>query len=138
MINAPIPVGSAPVPPSPIPPPLTAPSPIVLPPSSNGAEEPVAIGAGAPRSGADYHSGGALAESAPSSSVSAPPIPEKSDAVVPLDEVEKQAILSALRATGGNRTKAADLLKISIRTLRNKLQEYRASGDFSDGEGDEV
>ena len=54
--------------------------------------------------------------------------------IVPLDELEKQAILSALRNTGGNRTKTADLLKISIRTLRNKLQEYRASGDFTDGD----
>ena len=48
---------------------------------------------------------------------------------MPLDQLEKQAILSALRNTGGNRTKTADLLKISIRTLRNKLQEYRESGD---------
>jgi DNA-binding NtrC family response regulator len=55
-------------------------------------------------------------------------------AIVPLDELEKQAILSALRTTGGNRTKTADLLKISIRTLRNKLQEYRASGDYTDGD----
>jgi DNA-binding NtrC family response regulator len=54
--------------------------------------------------------------------------------IVPLDELEKQAILSALRTTGGNRTKTADLLKISIRTLRNKLQEYRASGDYTDGD----
>ena len=55
-------------------------------------------------------------------------------AIVPLDELEKQAILSALRTTGGNRTKTAELLKISIRTLRNKLQEYRASGDYTDGD----
>jgi DNA-binding NtrC family response regulator len=60
------------------------------------------------------------------------------DAIVPLDELEKRAILSALRNTGGNRTKAADLLKISIRTLRNKLQEYRASGDYADGDDVEV
>jgi DNA-binding NtrC family response regulator len=39
-----------------------------------------------------------------------------------------------LRNTGGNRTRTAELLKISIRTLRNKLQEYRASGDFTDGD----
>ena len=61
---------------------------------------------------------------------------DKTDTVVPLDELEKQAILSALKVTGGNRTKAADLLKISIRTLRNKLQEYRASGDFSDSDAE--
>jgi len=60
--------------------------------------------------------------------------PDPSASIVPLDQLEKQAILSALRNTGGNRTKTADLLKISIRTLRNKLQEYRASGDFVDGD----
>lgn len=53
--------------------------------------------------------------------------------ILPLDELEKRAILSTLEATGGNRTRTAELLKISIRTLRNKLQEYRASGDFTDG-----
>jgi DNA-binding NtrC family response regulator len=67
------------------------------------------------------------------------PVEEKSAStatapIVPLDELEKQAILSALRSTGGNRTRTADLLKISIRTLRNKLQEYRASGDYADGD----
>ena len=49
--------------------------------------------------------------------------------VRPIAEMEKQAIKAALQQTGGNRTKAADLLGISIRTLRNKLQEYRAEGD---------
>jgi DNA-binding NtrC family response regulator len=63
-----------------------------------------------------------------------PAAPATAPAIVPLDELEKQAILSALRNTGGNRTKTAELLKISIRTLRNKLQEYRASGDFTDGD----
>lgn len=38
-----------------------------------------------------------------------------------LDELEKQAIDRALAATGGNRTRAAKLLGISERTLRNKL-----------------
>ena len=47
-----------------------------------------------------------------------------SESVRPLHEMEKDAILRALEHTGGNRTKAADLLKISIRTLRNKLKEY--------------
>lgn len=64
----------------------------------------------------------------------AAPAPNQLAAIVPLDELEKQAILAALRNTGGNRTKTADLLKISIRTLRNKLQEYRASGDYVDGD----
>jgi transcriptional regulator with GAF, ATPase, and Fis domain len=45
--------------------------------------------------------------------------------VLPLHEVEKRCIFEALERTGGNRTHAAALLKISIRTLRNKLAEYR-------------
>ncbi len=43
--------------------------------------------------------------------------------------MEKQAIREALQHTEGNRTKAAELLGISIRTLRNKLQEYREAGE---------
>ncbi len=46
-------------------------------------------------------------------------------AVKPLHEIERLHILWALEQTGGNRTKAAALLEISIRTLRNKLHEYR-------------
>jgi DNA-binding NtrC family response regulator len=38
-----------------------------------------------------------------------------------LDELERHAIQRALVATGGNRTRAAKLLGISERTLRNKL-----------------
>ena len=44
---------------------------------------------------------------------------------MPLHELEKAHILRALDHTGNNRTKAAELLQISIRTLRNKLNEYR-------------
>jgi len=39
-------------------------------------------------------------------------------------EAEKRLILKTLEAEGGNRTKAAEILGISTRTLRNKLQEY--------------
>jgi DNA-binding NtrC family response regulator len=38
-----------------------------------------------------------------------------------LDEIERRTIVRALEATGGNRTRAAKLLGISERTLRNKL-----------------
>ena len=44
--------------------------------------------------------------------------------MVALDEIEKQHILATLEHTRGNRTRAAEILKISIRTLRNKLNEY--------------
>ena len=58
--------------------------------------------------------------------VAAQPEPILSDRqVLPLHELEKQAIFDALKKTDGNRTQAAELLQISIRTLRNKLAEYR-------------
>lgn len=41
-----------------------------------------------------------------------------------LYEVEKHHIQQALRYTSGNKTQAAQLLKISTRTLRNKLKHY--------------
>lgn len=58
--------------------------------------------------------------------------------VLRLDELEKQAIRAALVQTGGNRTQAAVALGISIRTLRNKLQEYRESGSPVDSGLDTV
>ena len=54
----------------------------------------------------------------------APSFSDADQAVVPLAELEKQAILHAINHTKGNRTHAAKLLGISIRTLRNKLNEY--------------
>ena len=48
--------------------------------------------------------------------------------VKPISELEKDAILNALNQTEGNKTQAATMLGISIRTLRNKLQEYRSTG----------
>jgi len=47
---------------------------------------------------------------------------------IPLEEVERQHILEVLRGAGGNRTQAAIILKISIRTLRNKMNEYKLAG----------
>ncbi|MFT7144055.1 MAG: two-component system response regulator FlrC, partial [bacterium] len=41
-----------------------------------------------------------------------------------VQEMEEQLILSTLNYCKGNRTHAADILGISIRTLRNKLKEY--------------
>jgi transcriptional regulator with PAS, ATPase and Fis domain len=43
--------------------------------------------------------------------------------VLPLDEVEQRYILHVLKKAMGNRTQAAQLLGISIRTLRNKLNQ---------------
>jgi two-component system response regulator AtoC len=41
-----------------------------------------------------------------------------------LSEIEKKHIVSTLSSTKNNKTKAAAVLGISIRTLRNKLKEY--------------
>jgi len=84
--------------------------------------------------------GGSFADSsagAPGSSTSSadstgspPPPTNLKDAisVMPLHEMEKQLILKSLNETSGNRTLAAQLLGISVRTLRNKLNEYREQG----------
>ncbi len=74
----------------------------------------------------------AVTEAAPVAANPTPASPGVTDPqgqVLKLDELEKQAIRAALRQTGGNRTQAAAALGISIRTLRNKLQEYREAGD---------
>lgn len=45
-----------------------------------------------------------------------------------LDEVERKYILQTLYFVHQNRTKAAEILGISIRTLRNKINQYREEG----------
>jgi len=49
-------------------------------------------------------------------------------------EMEKRLILRTLEDCGGSRTKAADLLAISVRTLRNKLQEYEKGSPVAEPE----
>jgi transcriptional regulator with PAS, ATPase and Fis domain len=46
----------------------------------------------------------------------------------PLREIERQMILRTLDKTGNNKTRAAQLLSISLKTLHNKLNDYRARG----------
>ena len=46
-----------------------------------------------------------------------------------LAHVEREFILQTLRFHRGNRTRAADLLGISIRSLRNKIRDYRNQGE---------
>ena len=48
-------------------------------------------------------------------------------AFLSLDEIEKRHILVALARCNNNRTHAANLLGISIRTLRNKLNGYQSA-----------
>ncbi|MCA1742894.1 MAG: sigma-54 dependent transcriptional regulator [Desulfovibrionales bacterium] len=50
------------------------------------------------------------------------------DDVMPISEMEKRMIIKGLEKTGGNRTQASELLGISVRTLRNKLNEYKKEG----------
>jgi transcriptional regulator with GAF, ATPase, and Fis domain len=45
--------------------------------------------------------------------------------IVSLEELEREYILHALRKANGNRTHTAQMLGISIRTLRNKLNELK-------------
>ena len=45
-----------------------------------------------------------------------------------LEEIERQMILRTLDKTGNNKTRAAELLEISLKTLHNKLNAYRAKG----------
>lgn len=50
-------------------------------------------------------------------------------------EVEKDLILNTLDHCLGNRTHAANILGISIRTLRNKLKQYSEEGEVIQGSG---
>jgi len=49
-----------------------------------------------------------------------------------MDEIERQAILRALDKTGGNRTQAAEMLGIGLRTLQRKLKDYRMQGEVDE------
>jgi len=46
-----------------------------------------------------------------------------------LANIEKQAILKAIEKSGGNRTKAAELLQISFRSIRYRLQKLGVDAD---------
>jgi len=47
---------------------------------------------------------------------------------VTVGEVERELVLHTLARCDGNRTRAARVLGMSVRTLRNKIREYLASG----------
>lgn len=53
---------------------------------------------------------------------------QQAGSVVTLEDLERNHILRVLDLTQGNRTHAAEMLNISIRTLRNKINQYRIEG----------
>lgn len=52
---------------------------------------------------------------------------EKEASLLSLEEIEKRHILRVLETTGQNRTKAAKILGIGLRTLQRKLKEFETS-----------
>jgi DNA-binding NtrC family response regulator len=49
-----------------------------------------------------------------------------------VDELEKQLILKTLQSTQNNKTRAAEILGISSKTLQNKLKEYSSTAGSSE------
>jgi len=47
---------------------------------------------------------------------------------IPLERIEQKAIIETLKQNSGNQTKAAKILGISDRTLRDKIKRYRSQG----------
>ena len=45
-----------------------------------------------------------------------------------IESMERRLVLESLKRTDGNRTKAAEMMGISIRTLFNKLNQYKKKG----------
>ena len=43
-------------------------------------------------------------------------------------EIERELMLQTLARCNGNRTRAARVLGVSVRTLRNKIRQYSAEG----------
>jgi transcriptional regulator with PAS, ATPase and Fis domain len=103
----------------------------------SGLLEPDHLGLATPPAGAPAAKGLV----APAPSIVEFPLPNghpvESDGVITMTELERRHILFALERTKGNRTQAAKLLDISIRTLRNKLHEYGVSGKEDGGAGEE-
>ena len=71
------------------------------------------------------------------SAVFAPDLPASSltrHQIMPLligstvDEIERELVLQTLARCEGNRTRAARVLGVSVRTLRNKIRLYTAGG----------
>ena len=57
-----------------------------------------------------------------------PLVPESDKGDYSLASVERKLIYRSLKHCGGNRTQAAKLMEVSVRTLRNKLVQYKEAG----------
>jgi DNA-binding NtrC family response regulator len=68
----------------------------------------------------------------PLMATAAPVLSSASGSSRTLAEIEHQTILQVLEQNGGHRQQTADALGISIRTLRNKLNQYREEGILPD------
>jgi DNA-binding NtrC family response regulator len=54
---------------------------------------------------------------------------QRQQAIVPLEEAERRLILAALDQYGGNVTRAAQALGISLSTMKRRLEQYRSGPD---------
>jgi DNA-binding NtrC family response regulator len=78
-------------------------------------------------------------DSAPATQRSTGQMGTANEAAMPsLAEMEKRHILATLDHCKGNRTHAAKLLGVSIRTLRNKLHEYNGTQPSADADEEEA
>jgi DNA-binding NtrC family response regulator len=82
------------------------------------------------------------ARTAAAFAAAAPETPETPSNVVEVelgstvDEAERRLILRTLEMTRNNKTRAADILGISLKTLHNKLKEYGAAAANADAADD--
>jgi DNA-binding NtrC family response regulator len=64
------------------------------------------------------------------------PVSNAGVALVPgmtVDEAEQKLILATLEAAGNNKTRAAEMLGISLKTLHNKLNRMKGEGHVAQG-----
>ncbi|GAA3839637.1 Fis family transcriptional regulator [[Pseudomonas] carboxydohydrogena] len=80
------------------------------------------------------------------SSFHAPELPRLDPAAAPnevvpwligstVGEIERELVLQTLARCDGNRTRAARVLGVSVRTLRNKIRQYSSDGIEVPGAG---
>jgi len=66
---------------------------------------------------------------APSAAVATSAAPSNGVTIVPgmtVDEAEQKLIMATLESSGGNKTRAAEMLGISLKTLHNKLNRFKS------------